>query len=282
MQIFATRVWSFDPTSWPVITFGLKGNRDKLLKESRPGDRIVFIGTQGEPTSEAMRGKLLGMAEIGRRAVKTLDVISPERRNPRDFDEQGRFKWPSGILMIKAWRFEPQPRLLDVLAAQLPYHATPQAVLLSLDDASAVLGLKIVEVDLPISETLTKAKQLDAALNGRPTFGPKPTSWNGESGRDINRTAFTYAFRFGQSEIWKIGHTIDISERIKQVNLHIPAEIVPHQWRPIYQQEWSDESEAHTMEQKVLELLKAWRTVGERVKCSELDILSAWLSAIGG
>lgn len=282
MQIFATRVWSFDPTSWPVITFGLEGNRDKLLKDSRPGDRIVFIGTQGEPTEEAMRGKLLGMAEIGRRAVKTLDVISPERRNPRDFDEQGKFKQPSGILMIKAWRFEPQPRLLDVLAAQLPYHATPQAVLLSSDDSSAVLRLKIIEVDLPKSETLTKAKLLDLALGGRPTTGPLPTSWTGTTGRDVNREAFTYAFRFGNSDIWKIGHAVDIIERIKQVNLHVPSEVIPNAWKAIYQQKWSDEIEAHTMEQHVLESLKVYRTIGERVRCTESDIIVAWRKAIGG
>lgn len=184
--------------------------------------------------------------------------------------------------MIKAWRFEPQPRLLDVLAAQLPYHATPQAVLLSSDDSSAVLRLKIIEVDLPKSETLTKAKLLDLALGGRPTTGPLPTSWTGTTGRDVNREAFTYAFRFGNSDIWKIGHAVDIIERIKQVNLHVPSEVIPNAWKAIYQQKWSDEIEAHTMEQHVLESLKVYRTIGERVRCTESDIIVAWRKAIGG
>jgi hypothetical protein len=94
MKVFATRVWGFDPGVWPVITFGLEGNRDWLLQNSSSGDRIVFVGTQGAPTSESERGRLLGMAEIGRRAVDTLDVIRADIRNPEDYDEQGNFKWP--------------------------------------------------------------------------------------------------------------------------------------------------------------------------------------------
>ncbi len=282
VNVFATRVWGFDPTTWPVITFGLAGNRDKLLKESQVGDLLVFVGTQNEPTPEAMRGKLLGMAEIGRHPVDTLDVLPEASKNPNDYDEYRRFKWPKGILMIKAWRFEPQPLLLNVLASQLTYQATPQAVLLDALDTDAVLNLKAIEVELPNSEPLKKARLLDRALGGHPTTGPLPSSWQGSTGRDVNRQAFTYAFRFGNSDIWKIGHAVDIVERIKQVNLHIPSEIIPSAWRAIYQQKWSDAIEAYTMEQKVLESLEVYRTVGERVKCSESDVFAAWRSAIGG
>lgn len=282
MKIFITRVWGFDPERWPVITFGLEGNRDKLLRESSPGDRIVFVGTLREPTPDSMRGRLLGMAEIGRIAVDTLDVIGDDVRGPHDYDEAGQFRWPKAILMVRAWRFAPQPLLLDVLTEQLPYHATPQAVLLSHEDADAVRGLPFVEATIPTSPALEKAKLLDRALHGaRPTTGPVPSSWQGTAGRDVNRVAFTYALQFGKTDIWKIGHAIDLKERLKQVNWHIPTEIVPERWRLSFQQQWECETDAYGMEQRVLGLLERHRTEGERVRCTEAVLLSAWLAGIG-
>jgi hypothetical protein len=282
MKVFITRVWGFDPARWPVITFGLEGNRDKLLRESSPGDRIVFVGTLREPTPEPLRGRLLGMAEIGRIAVDTLDVVGDDARGPHDFDEAGRFRWPKAILMMRAWRFTPQPKLLDVLAEQLPYHATPQAILLSQEDADAVLRLSIEEVAIPNSAALENARLLDEALHAsRPTTGPMPSSWTGATGRDVNRIAFTYALRFGNTDIWKIGHAIDVKERLKQVNWHIPTEVVPQRWNVKFQQQWKSEIDAYAMEQKVLAALQTHRTEGERVKCTEPELWSAWLGAIG-
>ena len=108
MKVFITRVWGFDPERWPVITFGLEGNRDNLLQDSSPGDRIVFVGTLREPTPEPLRGRLLGMAEIGRIAVDTLDVIGEDVRGPQDYDEAGHFRWPKAILMVSAhWEEAP-------------------------------------------------------------------------------------------------------------------------------------------------------------------------------
>lgn len=282
MKVFITRVWGFDPERWPVITFGLEGNRDNLLQDSSPGDRIVFVGTLREPTPEPLRGRLLGMAEIGRIAVDTLDVIGEDVRGPQDYDEAGHFRWPKAILMVRAWRFGPQPMLLDVLAEQLPYHATSQAVLLDGRDADAVMSLNAEEVEIPASEALVKARLLDKALNpGRPTTGPEPKSWEGSTGRDVNRTAFTYALRFGQTDIWKIGHAVDVKERLKQVNCHIPPEAVPERWNARFQQAWDSETDAYGMEQRVLRALAASRTEGERVRCTETELWAAWLAGIG-
>lgn len=282
MKVFATRVWGFAPSIWPVITFGLEGNRDWLLQNSSPGDRIVFVGTQDVPTSENERGKLLGMAEIGRRAVDTLDVISADIRNPHNYDEQGNFKWPKGILMIKAWKFNPQPLLLDVLQSQLPFSATPRAVELSPVDTSAVLHLPVAVQALPSSQALDKARMLDAALaNNRQTTGPRPVNWEGETGRNVERTAYTYACRFGRSNIWKVGHAVDYALRVVEFNRHIPAEVVPERWMMVLDRKWTTEIEAYDMEQRILKHLASRRTEGERLRCNEDELMSAWLAAIG-
>ena len=123
--------------------------------------------------------------------------------------------------MVKAWRFDPQPLLLDVLATQLSYDATPRAVLLSATDAAAAMSLNTVEVELPITEQLTKARLLDQAVGAtRPTTGPTPSSWTGPAGRDVNRVTYTYAARFGKTDIWKIGHAIDVGGRVRNQLAH--------------------------------------------------------------
>lgn len=105
------------------------------------------------------------------------------------------------------------------------------------------MGLNVEEVEAPASEALVKARLLDKALNpGRPTAGPEPKSWKGSTGRDVNRTAFTYAFRLGLTDIWKIGHAIDVKEGLKQVNCHIPPEAVPEPWDAKFQQAWDSET----------------------------------------
>ena len=83
MQLFAKRFWGFDPDLWPIIAFHLKGNRSALVRASRPGDRIVFIGTDTEETAPPDRGRLLGIAEIGRIEVEATDVLDVAALRPK-------------------------------------------------------------------------------------------------------------------------------------------------------------------------------------------------------
>ena len=87
MKLFATRVWGFDPHNWPVVTFGLDGHRDSLLRKSSAGDAIVFVATQGEPTPEKDQGRLLGIAQFGRDPVDTLDILPEGVLRPEQYDE---------------------------------------------------------------------------------------------------------------------------------------------------------------------------------------------------
>ena len=282
MRLFVTRVWGFDPKTWPVITFGLKGNRDNLLTNSSPGDQIAFVGTLREPTVITERGRLLGVAEIGRVPVNTMDFVDESVRGPQDFDDNGLFRWPKAILMIRAWRFVPQPLLLDLVDEQLPYHATAQAILFSDEDASRIRALNLEEMHLPDSDALSRARTLDEALgrNG-PTTGPTPSSWSGSTGKDANQKAYTYAMQFGDSDVWKIGYSTDVPKRAQVLNQHIPSEIISQYWRPIMTQQWPTEKAAYDMEQLLLKELTEFRTTGERVQCREAEIWKAWKKGIG-
>ncbi len=286
MRLFATRVWGFDPATWPVVTFGLDGNRDNLLKKSNVGDAVVFVGTQEEPTDEADRGRLLGVAQFGRRAVKTEDVIDLAKVGPENFDLHGNFKWPSALLMTRAWRFtdEPRPLLLDVLSAQLPFNATTQAVELSESDAAAVKALAAEEVPLPASEALDSLRTLEAALaHGKPTTGPVPSAWRSMVVRSLGHPSVTYALRFGHHNCWKIGWAKgDAQHRLVEINKHVPVEAIGEEWSLVLVQKWSDEDMASSMEQRVLGALAPYRSIGERVQCSQAILESAWRRAIAG
>jgi len=282
MKVFAKRFWGFDPASWPIIAFGREANRDALIRESRPGDLIVFIGTQNHPTLPEDRGRLLGLAEIGRIAVDSLDVLDPAAiRNEEDYDDQGRFKWPKALPILRAWRFDARPLVLEVLKQQLSYGATVRAVPLDEDDTKAVLSLAKTETAVPNVPILQRLRSLNEALGlAKPTTGPAPTSWNGTVTRDANGEASTYVFQFGKRNIWKIGHAQDVQARLSDVNRHIPTEALGEQWMIVLHQRWPSEAAAYRMEQDVLARLSCHRTSGERVQCERQQIEAAWVQSM--
>lgn len=284
MRIFATRVWDFEPTTWPVIIFNREGDRNKLLDEAAAGDRIIFVATQGKEPREEDRGRILGMAEIGRTAVDTVDVVPREKMRPQDFDEHGKIRWPKAIPMLRAWRFPDKPLLKSVLGRQLPFNATSQAVPLTGEEIQAVLALAAEKVEIPCSDVLRRERSFsDSLIAARsPTHGPRPVDWTHTVSHALGSPALTYVFRFGKRDLWKIGWTTDLKTRLSAVNKHVPSEVTGEEWVPALSNQHLTEEAAHAMEQRLLDLLEKHRTRGERVRCTEKDIRSAWSSAFRG
>jgi len=282
MRIFAKWLYGFDPARWPAITFATAAARDKLLREAKPGDTLVFIGTQGDETAEADRGKVLGMAIIGRRAADTLSLIDPAQIPAYQLDDNNRHRWPKAIPMLRAWRFPKKPSVKDVLGRQLPQNARIQAVRLTDDQSAAVLALHKEEVPLPQTDERRHQHQLTEALShSGPTRGPVPANWSARVTRSANEPAFTYALRFGHRDIWKIGHAKDVIGRLAEVNKHIPTEVLRECWEIVYQHRWPTEIAAHDMDQNVLAKLQQHRTSGERVGCTREILLQAWQDCLG-
>lgn len=282
MRVFAKRFYGFSPDSHPIVAFGKAGNRDALIAASSPGDLIVFVGTQDAPTPEAERGRLLGIAEFARVAVDVWDVLDPATMRPSDLAADGSLLWPKGLPILRAWRFdEPRLKLIDVLREQLTYEATVRAVELDEADTRAVLALPKSAVTIPLVPHLAKLLALNDALAfGRPTTGPLPGDWTGTVTRTARAEAWTYAMRFGRRGIWKIGHSQDVEQRLHEVNLHVPVEEIGEAWTLALKQRWPDSGSAYAMEQRVFQALSTFRTAGERVRCGEAQMLSAWSASI--
>jgi hypothetical protein len=280
-QMFAKRFWGFDPSNWPIVSFGLEANRDALINASNAGDVVLFVGTQSEPTEPEDQGRLLGIAEIGRLPIDSLQVLNPAVLRPIDYDAQGRLKWPKAIPMLRAWRLLDRPLLTDVLRAQLTYEATTRAILLDEHDQSAVLALRRHEEAVPDLEVIRRQRELaDAFALGGPTRGPVPTSWTGLVSRDATSSATTYAFRFGRRDVWKIGHAQDIAGRLADVNRHVPHEALGEHWVIAFKQSWANQTAAYEMEQRVLSSLSGQRSEGERVICTEAQMRNTWIAAL--
>ena len=169
MTMYATWFYGFSPERSPVITFSKKGSRDALLRDARAGEVIVFVATKGENTTDENKGRVLGVAEIGTKAVRTEEVVDISSLQPMYFKD-GKFRWPEAIPMLRAWRFDPAPLASEVLEnGKLPPPARAGAVALSDADEHAIWSLNWVEVKLPQTEERRRQQRLADAFPAQPT-----------------------------------------------------------------------------------------------------------------
>ncbi|MBO9698037.1 MAG: hypothetical protein J7499_17725 [Sphingopyxis sp.] len=280
-KIFASRFWGFNPDTHPAVTFGLDGNRDRLLSMSGPDDLVLFVGTMNEPTLPDERSRLLGLAQFSRIPVEALEILDRTVLPDHAFNN-GQYKWPKALAMLRAWRFsDPRPLLVDVLQRQLPMYATVGAVELDEIDRAAVLALSRAEIPVRQVSAVAEMSRLSQALRlNRPTTGPEATSWTGVVSRDVSGDSQTYVLRFGRSNIWKIGWAKNAKARCDEINRHVPYEHIREQWSLTLVQNWSTGDDAYRMEQRVFSLLNGFRTVNERLRCTEQDVMRAWVSAL--
>jgi hypothetical protein len=282
MRIFIKRFWGFG-ANWPVITFGQKGSLDSLLEQSNPGDLMAFVGTMGPETAPNEQGKLLGLAEFGRKPMHSRTALSPEVFKAAPKRADGDIKWPHAIAMTRAWKFIdlPLPKMTDVIGRQLPMSAMSNAVPLSKEEQIRVLELPREEFDVAATLAVWHEREEIAYLKGvGGTMGPIPSSFTAKMKRDALQPAVTYAFRFGTKNVWKIGWAHNLDDRLADVNKHVPHEALNGlQWSRYLKQEWASAQQAYDMEQIILNAFDKTVRFGERVHCADNDLQSIWLKA---
>jgi len=155
------------------------------------------------------------------------------------------------------------------------------AVLLDDEDKAAVLALSREESPVREIALVRRIRDLgDALAHNGPTTGPVPSSWSGTVSRSADVDAFTYAMRFGRRNVWKIGYTQDVKERLREINKHVPYEVLNEQWAVVFQQKWPKQQAAYDMEQRVLKALRKEGDQGERLSCTESELLTAWRAGL--
>lgn len=262
VQIFATRVWGFDPERWPVVVFHREADRDSLVRRAVAGDRLLVVATLDEVKVEPEnRGRLLGLAEFGRKKVLTRDFVGREHMSPHDLDEQGEVRWPFALPIVRAWALTTKPLLREVLREQLPYNATSQAVLLDEQDAVAVMALPTVEIELPRFEKMTEARALiDALVPAAP----------GEV------AAIVYALRRGEGEEFLVGFATQLADVLRDLNGGDGV------WRVWLQQRFADPRLAARMSDRLQRELARHTSSDGRIRCAPKDVQRAWAVSVGG
>lgn len=156
------------------------------------------------------------------------------------------------------------------------------AVLLSADDMRSMRRQNLRDRRLGHEESAPDGKPLlsvgdraRSSLQSGPTTGPIPSSWEGLVTR-THGPAYTYALRFEESDVWKIGHASNLEKRLREVNQHIPIELLGRQWISVFDRFWPSSLLAYEMEQEVLRALTVDRTLYERVCCDREKIQHAW------
>lgn len=109
--------------------------------------------------------------------------------------------------------------------------------------------------------------------------GPPPGSWSTWVSRPVAEKYWTYIFRYGHHELWKIGFSSDVAARLRDINTHVPVEVTGESWSAYAQMNFESAALAFRMEQSLLGLLAGSRTFGERVKCSEAELQECWRTA---
>ena len=122
MAYFLTLEWGMDAPCGP-LKFHLEKRRASAIDLIKPGDRVVYAGTQGEPTANADRGILLGMVEPTEHRVMSLDFPIPaqerdyhdgqyrsiraahyfQRRGSSRCDRVGFSKRLDGLCLCRSW-----------------------------------------------------------------------------------------------------------------------------------------------------------------------------------
>jgi hypothetical protein len=271
MQVFAKRTLRYDPIVRPFVTFVTERDRNDLLRASQPRDLLVFAGSLDDQTLSDDRGRLLGIAEFSHVPIDGQPVAGLTTLVGLELQGRGPSTLPYALPLTRAWCFRHSLKLIDTLREQLTFEATARAVRLDDDDARTVLALPRVEIPLRPSPT--------ASVGGgsRPTTGPLPVDWAGTVTRNSSGEAYTYALRFGERDIWKVGHTKNLATRLAEINQHVPHEELGECWSVVLHCRWNCSVEAYEMEQQVLGVLSLYRTEGERVRCAETMLKAAWL-----
>lgn len=246
-----------------------------------PGDLVVLVGTQGAPTLEQERGRILGMMEPTKEAVFCMDFDLPT--SSQDFTEDKKYKWPFGLLNKKAWRFLDRPLLKDITSRSFHMDAASGIVALTNEEAFKVLNLARVEI--PLLETVRTISRIEGEEEARRRGAPPPTTKRNGVMHLRKAPAYTYAMRIegASPSAFKIGWAFDHKVRQRQFNLYAMSQIGGLHYQTCFAELWPTARLAFNMEQRLLLLFDHVRHNNNReviYGVSYEDVQSAWINCI--
>lgn len=282
MQLFLTKVWGWDVPVGP-LQFSTSGWRDNALRQLEDGDRVVLVGTTGDQTPDDMKGRLLGVMEPSREPVMSLDF--DVRARPGDFVD-GEYKWPVGLINLRAWSLPQRPRLTQISDRKFSMVSAQGIVPLSDDEAASVLALDWREEAL--MQPTAQAQARMAKRHGTPNRTTPPPTTTRRGVMHMRRApAYTYAMQVvgARPSAFKIGWAFDFKQRARQFNHAAMPGLGGLEYKPFRYQLWDTARQAYAMEQALLTKLSD-RLHGDNgeivIGLSDKALDAAWVAAVSG
>lgn len=254
MTIYITKVWGFGEPCGP-LQFSTEGWRDNARRILKPGDLVVLVGTKGAETETAEQGRLLGMMEPTTEVVLSQDFDMSTR--DVDFDEQGNYRWPYGLLNRHAWILQQRPKLEDISSRQFNMDSALGIVPLTDPEAAAVMQLEKREVEL-LSPVRARAR-IEGEEAARRRGAPPPTTTRAGVMHIRRAPAYTYLMEIeGATRLsFKIGWAFDYKARERQFNGCALPQIGGVRYRTKLYRLWDTADMAFRMEQELLRKFSA-------------------------
>lgn len=279
--MYATKVWGFGVPAGPLI-FGTAGWRDNARRVLKPGDEVVLIGTSGTPTNEDDQGKILAIIAPTTEAVQSLDF--PISISEHDYDKEGNYRWPFGLLISDAWILPDRPIWKTISGRNLGQVAAAGIVALTQDEQQLVEAYRREAIPL-LSASAHTERRLAEAL-GRPRFGPAPSTTRQGIMHMRRANASTYFFELlaGKTSVgFKIGWAFDFKQRLKTFNQYALPSLGGLRYRGVLEEPWDTARQAYGMEQALLRRFAEYRSRdnGEvLVGISEKEIRDVWYTLV--
>jgi hypothetical protein len=283
--MFLTKVWGWSMPVGP-LQFNSAGWRENALRQLKPGDLVLHVGTKSAQTPDAMKGNALGIIEPSREPVASLDYDI--RKRPDDYVD-GQYKWPFGLAILNAWSLPDMPPLSTISDRSFGMDAAQGIIRLDPSEEQRVrLFAWRQEALLPLSANAqTRLARRDIAVR---QSSPIPVTTRAGVMHMRQEPAYTYALTITDTQAmrslgYKIGWAFDYERRMRQFNqAALPSLGGLRYTKPIFHR-WNTARLAFHMEQALLRHFQRWRSaqnheviVGVPVKQFE----AAWAAAYSG
>ena len=166
------------------------------------------------------------------------------------------FQYPWRLPIKRAVYFAaPYAKTDEILGPELTKRI-PRNKYLECDDQAIISKILGIEVELEIN--FSKVGLVSS---------PEPLEPDGSPASPT----FTYIFRFGNRDCWKIGYSKDLKRRQKEFAQYVPHEVLGEQWdkKPFWKKKWPTKGSAKVVERALLEAFGTrFDCKGERVQCT--------------
>jgi hypothetical protein len=285
MTVFMTKTWGFSIPCSPLLQFSLEGFRARARAELKPGDLVVIVGTKNLPTQPAEQGRLLGIMEPTTEVVSWQDFDLPTR--PEDFDDEGEYRWPHGLLNRAAWRILDSDRHLLEEVSSREFHMDSALGIVPLNDEEAANVIRLAREPVERLLPVRARARIEGEESARRRAAPPPTTTRQGIMHLRGAPAYTYlmAIEGAQGIAFKIGWAFEYNARQRQFNQFALPEIGGLRYRTRLHRLWDTARQAFGMEQAILRQFgddrhRANREVIHGISYQTLE--AAWIDYLSG